>query len=83
MRYLKLFENFKAKEKKFSVTFDEKYLYDVISALKKHNIKYKVNDNTYYHLKKKVELFAWSDDSTHLLKIIPVNNLHVLRVRKK
>ena len=82
MRYLKLFEDFET-EKKFSVTFDESFYQDVVSGLKKHNIKWEDVDSLYLHLKKKREITAWAKSEFEVVKAIPgfVKHLQVFRTR--
>ena len=80
--YNTLLEALEDEVKKFSLVFDEKYKYDVISALKKKSIKYEESDSLYYHYKKsKCEIFAWAKSEMELIKIIPVLFIQILKVK--
>ncbi len=82
MKYLKLFENFET-EKRFSVTFDETFYRDVVSGLKKHNIKWEDVESLYLHLKKKREITAWAKSEFEVIRAIPafVKHLQVFKIK--
>ena len=82
MKYLKLFEDFET-EKKYSVSFDDKFHDDVIKSLKKANIRFEEKENIYFHLKKQVEIVAWVEKELDIIRAIPawVKNLQVYKTK--
>lgn len=82
MKYLKLFEDFE-NEKKYSISFDESFLNDVIDALNKDKIKFEEKESIYFHLKKQVEIIAWAKSELDIIRSIPgwVKHLQVFKIK--
>lgn len=82
MKYLKLFENF-IKEEKFSISFDNRFYKDVVSALKRYNIRFEEKESLYHQIKNQTELIAWVNNEIDLIRVIPAWVKHLQIFKQK